>query len=184
MQRSESSANSPHNRTSKRDSVAILGNPLSLLRQEHRRQLTICNELEQVADSLPDNVDIVACRRIAERLVASIRLHHADEEQGLLPLLQEIPELQGQLLRFAERVTQDHISDEDAAAEVADALFSLAETGRAANPEMLGYMFRGFFENLRRQIFWEETVLLPMAETNLDTRMQETLTQVMADNRS
>ena len=48
------------------------------------------------------------------------------------------------------------------AIEIAEELAQFVEDGRPRNPEMLGYMLRGFFVSQRRHIAWEN---MPVATT-------------------
>jgi len=74
--------------------------------------------------------------------------HHREEEEALFPL-------------------EEHASDEGFAEELVDILERLEQGEPADNPNMLGYMLRGFFENYRRHIHWENTVLIPLARRRL-----------------
>ena len=49
---------------------------------------------------------------------------------------------------------------------------------------MLGYMLRGYFESRRRHIAWEETVLLPLADTHLTAQQRADMVTVMVANRN
>lgn len=62
-----------------------------------------------------------------------------------------------------QRLEAEHAADMDFAGEFADELQLAADRGHARNPEMLGFMLRGFFEQQRRHVEWENRVLLPIA---------------------
>jgi len=60
----------------------------------------------------------------------------------------------------------------------------LASGRKLDNPDMCGYMMRGFFESYRRHIRWEQTVLLPLARRRLRHGDLTALAQVMSGNRA
>ena len=54
---------------------------------------------------------------------------------------------------------------------------------RPDNPDMLGYMLRGFFETQRRHVAWENAVVMPLAYARLTQDDLRELSRVMLDNR-
>jgi len=179
----------PHTRGGRRQrdesaKVSILGDPIALIRQDHIRQLELCNQLESIADGLPHEVDIALCKRLSETMVPALRLHHSDEERALLPVLSNLPFVGDLVKPVAARLIEEHSTDEDFAEELTAALADLAELGWPENPEMLGYMLRGYFESRRRHIAWEESVLLPLADTHLTAQQRADMVEVMVANRN
>jgi len=164
--------------------VSILGDPIALIRQDHLRQLKICAELESIADALPQDIDKARCERLSTLLPLSLKLHHQDEERALLPILGEIPQIAETVRAVQDRLEEEHATDEDFADELAAALAEVAELGWAENPEMLGYMLRGYFESHRRHIAWEEAVLLPLADAHLSRSQRHDMAAIMAENRN
>ena len=69
------------------------------------------------------------------------------------------------------------------ASEIAEALQTLAQGGRPANPEMLGYMLRGFFERYRRHVHWENQLVMPLARQRLNRDDLEQLAARLGENR-
>jgi len=58
---------------------------------------------------------------------------------------------------------EEHERDGATLMELSDALKTAAEAGSVINPDMLGYMLRGYFDSQRRHIAWEDRVVLPVA---------------------
>jgi hemerythrin-like domain-containing protein len=85
----------------------------------------------------------------------------------LFPLLRERAREGSSLEAILSQLEAEHAADESLAHELADELQLLGDAGHARNPEMLGYMLRGFFERLRRHIEWETRLLLPLARRTL-----------------
>jgi hemerythrin-like domain-containing protein len=158
--------------------------PLDLIAHDHALQMQLCDMLEQIADGLPDDVDRCLCREAASALTFDIPLHHRDEELGLFPLLLERGAGAGSMAEVLERLADEHAKDESFATELIESLDALAEGGTAPNPDMLGYMLRGFFESYRRHIQWENTLVLPAARQCLTNGDLERLARCMAENRS
>ncbi len=137
--------------------------PLALLEEEHRHQLELCDILEQIADGLPFDADKrLACAAMTV-LRFSMPRHQHTEERALFPILRERIAGDARTLQMLAQLESEHVCDEQLAYEIADELEHLTEHGQPANPDMLGYMLRGFFECQRRHIEWENTVILPLA---------------------
>ncbi|MFO1088633.1 MAG: hemerythrin domain-containing protein [Hyphomicrobiales bacterium] len=158
-------------------------NPLDVLAQEHKFQAEVCNGLERIADGLPDEVDRRLCQRIISCLRYDLPLHHRDEEEGLFPLLRARAAAEDSIGEVLDHLERDHKTDEGFSEEVLESLEALARGDKLANPEMVGYMLRGFFEGYRRHIHWEETLVLPFARQILTPEDCAKLAACMSQNR-
>ena len=158
--------------------------PLDLIEHDHAKHGYLCDDLEQIADSLPDDVDKKLCQQVAMTLRFDLPLHHLDEENGLFPLLHAHSEEKPSINPILNRLSEEHAADESFAEELIEELDHLALTGKAKNAETLGYMLRGFFESYRRHIHWETDVLLPMARQMLSEADLTELANRMEENRS
>ena len=158
-------------------------NPLDVLAQEHRFQVEVCNGLERIADGLPDECDRRLCQQIVSCLRYDLPLHHRDEEQGLFPLLRRRASPGDSIHEVLDHLERDHCIDEGFADELIEALERLAGGDRPPNPEMVGYMLRGFFEGYRRHIHWEETLVIPLARQLLTDDDRTALSACMSANR-
>ena len=158
-------------------------NPLDLIQHAHAQQMQICDAMERIADGLPDEVDRRLCAQVASSLMYDLPLHHHDEETALFPLLivRALPE--DGLEDILERLASEHTTDTDFASEIAELLDLLAQGEKPGNPDMLGYMLRGFFERYRRHVHWENTLVMPLARLRLTAEDLDGLAAHMESNR-
>jgi hemerythrin-like domain-containing protein len=148
--------------------------PLALIEEDHALQLELCNLLEYLADCLPERVNGAVARSAAAILRQGLGPHLQLEEEMLFPLLRRRAGEGSTLEAIMDQLEAEHAADASFADELADELLALSEADEARNPEMLGYMLRGFFERQRRHIEWENRLLLPLARRTLT---QEDLAQ-------
>ena len=146
-------------------------------------QVQLCDALETIADGLPDDVDRRLCATVAANLQYDLPLHHRDEETGLFPLLRVRARAGDGLDAILERLEREHESDTGFAGEIAELLDGLGCGTPVGNPEMAGYMLRGFFECYRRHVHWETVLVMPVARLRLTGGDLDRLGQVMAQNR-
>lgn len=132
---------------------------LAWLGRAHTEQLALCRELEDIADSLPANINRQKCIYAAKALGPLIKGIHHYEETVLFPQLQSNPDATEALGPTLERLKFEHCEDECFAEELTDALLKLG-SGDRVNMEAVGYMLRGFFEGIRRHIAFEREHLL------------------------
>lgn len=158
-------------------------NPLDMIAHAHAVQVQMCDAMERIADGLPDDVDRRLCAQVASCLQFDLPLHHHDEETALFPLLRERALPQDGLNEILDRLASEHSSDTDFASEIAESLELLGQGRRDANPDMLGYMLRGFFERYRRHVHWENTLVMPVARLRLTEQDLESLAARMGTNR-
>jgi len=130
----------------------------------HRRLLAMCNELEAVADSLPNNVDRQKCLRLARALGPLLMEAQKLEEGEIFPALLTLDPSQVGLGGTLNQLRFDHQLDLCYAEEVQDMLRSYGEGRRNVSPDAAGFMLRGFFEGLRRHIAFEEHMLVPLIQ--------------------
>ncbi|MCX8999784.1 hemerythrin domain-containing protein [Rhizobiaceae bacterium BDR2-2] len=141
------------------DHKASNGFTLRWLNAAYREQLALCDALEEIADSLPANVNRQKCIYAAKALGPAIRNQHLYEENVLFPWLAGRPGAEKTLEETLSRLKYEHFEDECFAEELTDALLRLG-AGAPVNMEAVGYMLRGFFEGLRRHIAFERDHLL------------------------
>lgn len=65
-------------------------------------------------------------------------------------------------LASTRRLRAEHVEDECFAGEVTEILLAIGHGETVENPEAIGFMLRGLFENLRRHIAFEREHVLPM----------------------
>lgn len=137
--------------------------PIGLIAEEHALQRELCDLLESIADGLPHSFDKALAVIAVSILEGSVPRHMRLEEEALFPLLRlRIPN-DDSLHAALDCLEEEHERDGAALDELTDALRTAAETGSVSNPDMLGYMLRGYFDSQRRHIAWEDRVVLPVA---------------------
>lgn len=119
------------------------------LREVFDQQMSLCDALERIADSLPHRLDRPHCQQIANVICPLIKRAHASEEALMFP---HLTELRGDACQIVERLRLEHIEDECFAEEVQFELQQIATGQPVLAPEATGYMLRGFFEGLRRHV--------------------------------
>lgn len=127
------------------------------------QQMSLCDSLERIADSLPHHLDRAHCRQIAELICPLIKQAHASEEALMFPHLASA-HADGQ--QFVERLRLEHIEDECFAEEVQFELQQMATDQPVLAPEATGYMLRGFFEGLRRHVRHELELVAALPAPN------------------
>ena len=133
------------------------------LRQVFDQQMSLCDSLERIADSLPHRLDRPHCQQIANLICPLIKRAHASEEALMFPHLSA---LGGDGCQVVERLRLEHIEDECFAEEVQFELQQIATGQPVLAPEATGYMLRGFFEGLRRHVRHELELMAALRAGN------------------
>jgi hemerythrin-like domain-containing protein len=163
-------------------SRALAGNPLRFIRHEHDLHLKFCDLLEAIADDLPHNVHR-AQATAAVTALENLPAHHRFEETTLFPLLRKRAKPRDNIDLIIDHLAMEHAVDESLASELGEELELLCAGRDLANANLTGYMLRGFFENYRRHVGWENVVLLPLAERRLSADDLDHLTVVLQEAR-
>jgi hypothetical protein len=125
-------------------------------------QGVICDELEFIADGLPNSIDVQSCLRTAQKLLTVVKTAHDFEEAVLFPLLGNRNKKSAELTATVERLRYEHWGDEEYALDVHHALREFVRQREKANVDSLAWMLRGFFEGMRRHLAFDREYLLPM----------------------
>ena len=128
----------------------------------HKRQLELCERLEQLADSLPANINSQECLSLSWQIYPVVREAHRFEEETLFPLLLEFDSKDIKLADSLERLKFEHWEDESFAEDISLSLRQVISEPGKANIEKIAYMLRGFFEGMRRHIAFEAEHLMPI----------------------
>jgi hemerythrin-like domain-containing protein len=137
------------------------------LERSHARLLGLCLTLEEIADSIPFDVDSATCREVSETLGPLLTEAHRREEQILFP---DFDKNAGSCFAamMIERLKAEHRCDGLACEEMVKTLETVAEGRCPLPPETVRYMLLGFLEGLRRHVSSErlmiETLLAAKAE--------------------
>lgn len=141
--------------------------PIDLLFAAHDRHEKFCDSMEEIADSLPGNVDKDKALDAARMLKTELPLHHLIEERALFPLVIKYATNDDNMVEIIDRLKEEHEVDEGLSDELVEVLESLGAGNAPDNADMVGYMLRGFFENYRRHVTWENNVVLSLARRRL-----------------
>ncbi|MER8375683.1 hemerythrin domain-containing protein [Mesorhizobium sp. M1396] len=131
------------------------------MKRAHREKLQLCDALERIADALP-SVDRLKCLGTANAIVPLLRDIHRYEETVIFPAYEEAVVGSNANLASTRRLRAEHVEDECFADEVTEILLAIGHGETVENPEAIGFMLRGLFENLRRHIAFEREHVLPM----------------------
>jgi hypothetical protein len=131
---------------------------LDPLNRCYDKLIALCDDLELVADCLPDRAPPALCQRLSCEVVSTLMRAHLCEEELLLPLLAGSP--RPELRHLAGRLRKEHEFDSGVALEVEELLASLAIGRATLSPDAMGYMLRSFFESMRRHIRSEQDLLV------------------------
>ena len=145
------------------ETLEVATDPLEILDQDHALQLVLCDALELIADGLPDHAEAQRTEIAISLLRTRVPLHMTFEDEIFFPALRRRSADSDELQKILAQLEHEHMVDHSFAFEIADELAALAGSGKAHNPEMLGYMLRGFFTAKRRHIEWESATVIPLA---------------------
>ncbi|HEV7305719.1 hemerythrin domain-containing protein [Ensifer sp.] len=133
--------------------------PFAWLARAHEEQLALCHCLEEIADSLPADIDRQKCVYAAKVLEPMIREMHASEESLVFPWIERTFRADPTIGATLERLKYEHCEDECFAEELTEMLERLGAADETVNAETAGYMLRGFFTSLRRHVAFEQECL-------------------------
>ena len=139
--------------------VAEGGDPIAILERDQDEYLKLCHALEEVADALPGNVDFIKAEAAVLLLRDGFANHVSAQEEVLFPALRRRAAPGDRIDVLLGQAEYEHAVDQGLAVEVSEALASLIEQRHTANPEMVGYLLRCFFEGYRRHAAWERNVI-------------------------
>lgn len=137
---------------------------LTEFRHHHRLKMKLCDDLEDFADSLPNQVNVQNCLALSKCVLPTIRQAQNMEETQLFPQLMQAYPDDIRLRASLNRLRQEHLEDDSFADEIAGLLHDCGSTGRPCNAESAGYMLRGFFSSVRRHVAFEHECLIPLIE--------------------
>lgn len=146
---------------------AATADPIATLERELDQLTGLCDELERVADELPDNRNPSRIDEIGRKLRDLLRRHHQHAEALLMPRLASRALPEDRVEELAQGLRHDNSRDEGYALEVLELLDAMAAGGRPPNKDTAGYLLRGFFEGLRRHLRCEHALLFPLARKRL-----------------
>ncbi len=132
---------------------------MEIFDRSRRAQLELCDQLEIIADSLPERVDRQTCALTAQALDEVIRSAHAIEEAHVFPLVTREATVEVDSSALVAHLRQDHLADAFLVEELVELLASYGSGTPLHGPEASGYMLRSFFGGLRRHLALEQELL-------------------------
>lgn len=124
-------------------------------------QSKLCDDLEAIADDLPNSVDSQFVLRTAQRMLTIVRCAHDFEEGKLFPFMESrTPQLSVTL----ERLRYEHWGDEEFAVNIYSGLREFVRLRDKTKVDSLAWMLRGFFDGMRRHIAFDREYILPKIE--------------------
>ncbi len=154
--------------TGLRQRPAPIEEPQAWLARAHQEQLALCNSLEEIADSLPTEIDRQKCAYAAKMLEPLIRELHSGEESAVFRWVEQNFGDDPSIAATLARLKYEHCEDECFAEELTEMLVKLGAADESVNAETAGYMLRGFFTNLRRHIGFEQECLRTLLPVDAD----------------
>ena len=168
--------------TSRRCALKSSITPLAIIEYERKDQRRLCENLERIADQLPDEVDVSLYESIFDKFRINLPIYHRNEEalfhclDGHAPSLMDISSV-------LERVRHEHAVHNCYADELNENLEALRAGRGTQNPNAIGYMLRFCFETMRRHLAWEDLTLMPLVGKFLTTEDLMDLSEILAKNR-
>lgn len=144
-----------------------LGDPLEFIRDDHARQLRMCNLLDAFTEKLELEPVMPLASALLEYLTGDLPLHTEDEEQDLRPVLEQRCEPEDNLDEVLKQLTREHELNRDLVSFMIEDLEALADGRTLSNPVRLMMNVKEFSETQRQHVTWEERVLLPLARQRL-----------------
>lgn len=156
-----------------------IDDPLIFMRDQHDRQLGICDRLEALVDDMTKPAVPKEARGILANLTTDLALHAADEENVLFPLLRgRCPEASG-IDAILEQLHGEHRRDGDLIERLAGDLRELAAGRTPAIPLNFIAAASTLIESQRRHIAWENNVVLPLAQRYLTQADRDDLAEAL-----
>ncbi|WP_454289378.1 hemerythrin domain-containing protein [Rhizobium arsenicireducens] len=143
---------------------------LTTLRQNHEELLGLCRNIEELADSLPFDINEKLCRAVSDTVVPLLARTQKFEERLLFPNLDRSA---GSCFTamMIERLKNEHRCDRLAAEEISLTLKAMLRGHCGLTFETIGYMLRGFFECVRRHVAAEKAMIDQLMQTESEQRM-------------
>lgn len=157
--------------------------PLAFIRDDHARQLRMCNLLDAFTEKLELEPVMPLASALLEYLTGDLPLHTQDEEQDLRPALEKRREPDDGLDEVLKQLTKEHELNRDLVSFMIEDLEALADGRTLSNPVRLLMNVKEFSETQRQHVTWEDRVLLPLARQRLTQEDLAAIGRNMAKRR-
>lgn len=162
---------------------AAFRDPLAFIRDDHSRQLRMCNLLDAFTEKLELGSVKPLASALLEYLKDDLPLHTEDEEKDLVPALERRCEPDDGLAEAVRQLSREHDLNRDLVSFMIDDLEALADGRSLNNPVRLVMNVKEFSETQRQHVTWEERVLLPLARQRLTPEDLDAIGRNMAARR-
>lgn len=164
-------------------SLGDANDPLSIVLSGREQQRKMCDRLEAIADHLANGVDRESCLSILDVFSNGLPIFLRDEE-AVYELLRLREGENGYVAKWIDHAISEHRQHEDYALELADPLAEIASGLQGRDLDVVGYMLRCAFENIRRHLDWEDITVLGGFVELVTHEDKQTLAAKLARNRA
>ena len=154
--------------------------PLEALREVYFLQRQICLDMETLADTTTARPALALA--VLTNLCRDLPLHHADEDEGLFPLLRARALEEDEIDRLLTRLSADHEAKAAAIQPLLAALACMADQALPAPEDRVA--LRALAQAERRHMIIENAILLPLAQARLTDADRRQLIAAMAARRA
>lgn len=159
--------------------VALLGQPLEFIHEDHLRERQICAFIDEIAQSESAQDKVLA---VLAFLTTELSLHLQDEEEDLFPLLKRRCEPEDEIERVISKLTVDHAHAGDDTPIVVEILTQLNAQNRVPDQNECEVLMQ-FAAHSRRHLILENAIVLPLARVRLTNSDLDTLYIRMCQRR-
>jgi iron-sulfur cluster repair protein YtfE (RIC family) len=145
----------------------------------HFLQRQICLDMETLADTTTARPALALA--VLTNLCRDLPLHHADEDEGLFPLLRQRALDEDEIDRLLTRLSADHEANAAAIQPLLPALACMADHALPAPEDRVA--LRALAQAERRHMIIENAILLPLAQARLTDADRRHLIASMAARR-
>lgn len=160
--------------------IALLGNPLDFLAEDHLRIRTMCAEIDRLAQAA--TVETAEARAVLDFLTEELPFLIEDEDCDLLPLLIRRSAPEDEMHRLKARLDQDHARIVGRLSDVVAVFAVLAKNGGRI-PEAQREALHDFSADMRDHLLLENAIVLPFARLRLSESDLDSLGLCMLQRR-
>ncbi|HMO08946.1 MAG TPA: hemerythrin domain-containing protein [Paracoccaceae bacterium] len=154
--------------------------PLEALREVHFLQRQICLDMESLADTTTARPALAL--DVLTNLCRDLLLHHADEDEGLFPLLRQRALEEDEMDRLLTRLSADHVAIAAAIPPLLPALACMVDHALPAPEDRAA--LRALAQTQRLHMIIENAILLPLAQARLTDADRRQLIASMVARRA
>ena len=136
---------------------------LAVLERDRRRLTRLCAALETLADGLPGDCTSRKTARLISFMDKAYDRHIFLHEKCLFPIIRSLSGTKPSVEPILKQLEYEHASDHGLVHEITSAFENAPDCGSKTDVCVFGFSLRSFFENCRRHLAWEVTILYPIA---------------------